>query len=118
MGTLGVAKKSVTPERVIEHQILALLRSKGIYCWKQPSSGYFDTKINRFRKQASPYAINGVSDILGILKDGRFLAIECKSAKGKASLHQKAFIDSINNNKGLAFIATSWQQVQELLKDL
>ena len=91
------------------------LRSKGIFCWKNVTGGYYDSKIKRFRKQSSPYAINGTSDILAILKDGRFLAIECKSKYGKATPDQLMFIERINFNGGLAFVAKSLEEVQEKL---
>ena len=103
------------PEFQVEAQILAYLRSINIWCWKNPTSGFFDTKINRFRKHSSPYAINGVGDILGILPNGRFLSIEVKSDKGKLSEHQKVFIEKINSNNGLAIIARSVEDVKKCL---
>ena len=103
------------PEKVIEQHILMWLRSKGVFCWKNVTGGYFDPKIKRFRKQSSPYAINGSSDILGILRDGRFLAIECKSKYGKATPDQLMFIERINFAGGLAFVAKSLEEVKEKL---
>ena len=103
------------PENIIESQILYYLRSKGIFCWKQPSAGFFDTKLKRFRKHASPYVIGGISDILGILSDGRFLAIEVKSKTGRPTKEQLTFIENINKRGGVAFVARSIQEVDEKL---
>lgn len=105
------------PERVIESEILNWLHYKKIFCWKNVSGGWFDPVRKRFRKQVSRFAINGTSDVLGVLKDGRFLAIEVKAKYGKASPEQLSFIDKINSSGGIAFIAKSVDDVSERLKD-
>lgn len=48
------------------------------------------------------FSFVGCSDILGMLKDGRFLAVECKATGKSASLEQQAFIDQVNGNGGFA----------------
>ena len=62
------------------------------------------------------YAINGVCDILGILPDGRFLGIEVKTQKGVPSENQLNFIKQIIANNGVAFIARSIDETQEILR--
>jgi len=52
----------------------------------------------------------GVSDILGIW-NGKFLAIEVKTERGNLSDHQKRFIDMINREGGIAFVARSVDDV-------
>lgn len=56
---------------------------------------------------------NGISDIIACSNEGRFVAIEVK-APGKlnnTSALQDHFIDSINNNNGVAFAADSMEIV-------
>lgn len=106
----------VKPERIIETEILYYLRKNKIFTWKNVTGGYFDPVRKIFRKQTSPYAINGTSDVLGILPDGKFLAIEVKSKVGRPSPEQLFFIDKINSFGGLAFIARSVDDVMEKLK--
>lgn len=60
----------------------------------------------------------GCSDILGQLTDGRFLAVECKSKKGKATPEQVAFLERINGNGGLGFIAKNCADVFRALRDI
>jgi hypothetical protein len=48
---------------------------------------------------------------------GRVLAIEVKSATGRASPEQIAFIDKVNSFGGLGFIARSVEDVQAALRD-
>ena len=57
-----------------------------------------------------------MSDILGVI-EGRFLAIEVKSAKGVVSPEQRVFLARINQEGGIAFVARNVDQVaRELYK--
>lgn len=59
----------------------------------------------------------GTCDFEGYDKHGRFVAIECKRPKGgRVSIEQKQRIDDINEKGGVAFVATSGQQVLETLR--
>lgn len=104
--------KESLKEADIEHLILNYLNGlKDCVAWKNPTVGYFDAKKGVFRKQVSRYAINGVSDILGIYK-GRMLAIEVKRPQNKERPdHQTHFINMINRHGGIAFFATSIDDV-------
>jgi len=57
---------------------------------------------------------NGGSDIIGIALDGRFLAVECKTATGRASPDQLRFIDAVNKAGGRAGIARSAQEAVDI----
>lgn len=105
----------VIPEKIIQAQILNYLTMNGLYIWRNNSTAVFDASKKVFRKARSKHSINGSSDILGILPDGRFLAIEVKSATGRASPDQIKFINAINSNGGLAFIARS---IDDVIKHL
>ncbi len=45
--------------------------------------------------------LRGVSDILGILPDGRLLAVECKTTKGNMTADQDEFQTRISENNGV-----------------
>jgi hypothetical protein len=49
--------------------------------------------------------INGVADIIGLLPGGRFLAVECKSSRGRQSDAQRAFQLMVERSGGLYIIA-------------
>lgn len=102
--------KRKSPEKAIENAILSFLWAEKIYCWKNETQGTFDPIRKTFRKH--PNKKKGVSDILGILPDGRFLAIEVKSKVGRLSPDQKAFIEDIVARDGIAFVARSIEDVQ------
>ena len=88
-------------ESEITKEIRRYLDLKRIFHWKNwqgPMSG-----------------VNGVSDIIGILPGGRFLAIEVKTDRGKATPKQERFIEEINHGGGLAFVARSVEDVMKKL---
>jgi hypothetical protein len=87
-------------EKDVQVSITQYLTLIGIYHWKQNNTG-----IKKDNGSWIPSNLPGVSDILGILKDGRFLAIEVKRPGGKATPAQLEFIENININGGVAFVA-------------
>lgn len=87
-------------EKEITHSIRSLLKQFGIFHWKV-WQGLGSTP--------------GVPDIVGIY-DGRFMAIEVKTERGKLSPHQEKFIQNINAHGGIAFVARNIDDVIENLK--
>lgn len=78
----------------------------------------FDAKVSGgFRAKNKWEKICGDPvDILGILPDGRFLAIEVKKdSKGKPSKGQIEFLSTINQSNGVGFVAFSLKCVKENL---
>ena len=92
-------------EKVIENSILTFLKANRVFCWKNESVGVFDVKRGIFRKKHGHRMVGG-SDILGIYKN-KFLAIEVKAPKKYATKEQKAFLDSVNIQGGIGFVARS-----------
>jgi len=106
--------KKKSPEKVIEYEILQLLKSRGVFCWKNDRQGTFDPTKRVFRANKNPHKIKGVSDILGIFF-GKFLAIEVKSKTGRVSPEQSEFLSNVNKNGGIAFVARSSKDVEDYL---
>jgi hypothetical protein len=63
------------------------------------------------------FGTRGMSDILGILPDGRALAVECKTVNGKLSDFQNEFLNAIRRNNGIAIVARSVDDVELGLKE-
>lgn len=104
------------PEKVIQRRILTFLKEIGIYAWHNKTTGIFDPKKKIFRRPVTSFEQKGIADILGILPDGRFLAIEVKSKTGRLSPDQREFIRQIQANNGIAFISRSVTQTFDQLK--
>lgn len=101
-------------EAQVQNQVLCYLSAKKIYHWRQ-NTGSFKVNDRYIRS-----GMKGISDILGILPDGRFLAIEVKRSKGgRVSPEQQAFLQAIKDNNGIALVINSLDQlIDELNKIL
>jgi hypothetical protein len=98
-------------EKEIQNQILEYLYNRGVFCWRQNTVGVYDEKRGCYIRNNSRYVIRGVSDILGVLPNGRILAIEVKSRKGKVSPDQEAFLKNVLLKGGVAILARSLEDV-------
>lgn len=58
----------------------------------------------------------GSSDGIGFTKDGRFLAVEVKTDKGKPTEDQINFIAAVNRAGGIAFITRSVEEALKIVK--
>ena len=100
-----------TPNRRLEAgaltEVMTALKSHSSVAWaKRQNTGSL-----RVGKRFIRFGWVGCSDIVGQMIDGRFLAIECKAPKGKATPEQSAFISKINSNGGVAFVARNCADV-------
>jgi len=98
-----------TPEGLVLGAIMDYLKARQIYAWRNNSGAVKvgTPEASRYVR----YGRKGSSDILGILDDGRFLAIEVKSAKGKATPEQVEFLADITKRGGVAFVARSIEDI-------
>jgi hypothetical protein len=103
-------------EKEIEKNILYFLDEIGIFAWKNQSVGIFDPKKKIFRKNHSKFAIKGVSDIIGLLANGRALFIEVKAKKGILSDDQRIFLVKAQDNGAVAFVSRSVEQTFDQLR--
>ena len=116
-------------EKDIQRQIMHLLayHPKVVMSWRQNSGSVrildpkYPNQTPRYLKVTWNYKgepVNGISDIVGVLNDGRFLAIEVKRPKGKPTKAQQFFIDLVNEAGGLAFVARSLEEVEKVLSKI
>lgn len=59
----------------------------------------------------------GSSDIIGIAPDGRFLAVEVKTDKGRERPEQVVFREAVSRAGGIAYVARSPKEAVDLLTD-
>lgn len=104
------------PEKQIQNDIMGWLQAKGVFRFQINNSVTFDRLQGRYRKKNRWY-VYGVSDIVGIYKN-RFLAIEVKTGKGRASIHQKLFLQDVINAGGIALIARSVEDLEKQLGEV
>ncbi len=96
-------------ESEIQQDIMKLLASHPKVAWAYVTS----TGTFRGMKGGRPITIGfpGMADIIGQLRDGRLLAIEVKKPSNYPTKEQKKFLDDVNKNKGVAFMADSIDSV-------
>lgn len=98
-------------ETELVKQCLELLKWKGILAWRQNTGGV------KYGKQFVRFGEPGLSDILGVWADGRFLAIECKVGRNKLSDNQQAFLDNVEKAGGLALVVRDVKDLESVMRD-
>jgi hypothetical protein len=99
----------MTPEGKIVKECLEWLTTNGYYCWRNNSGAV------RSGGRMVRYGKIGSSDILGIMPDGRFMAIECKVKGGRCTSDQVNFIVAIHERGGFVRIVHS---LEELIQEV
>ncbi len=101
-------------ESAIKGEIMQWLALQKIFAWVNTSTGIYDPTRGCFRKLNGRGQRKGTSDVLGIYK-GRPLAIEIKRPGGKPTDDQVRFIEDFKTHGGIAFVATS---IEDVIKHL
>ena len=94
-------KQKILSEKAITKQIRDWLKLSHIFHWKQ---------IGGLGLPA------GIADIIGIFR-GKFLAIEVKRPGNKLSDKQKAFLENVEKEGGIAIVAYSVNDVVSRLSE-
>lgn len=63
------------------------------------------------------YGLKGSPDIIGILNDGRFLGVECKSGKNDIKGSQIDFKEQVEKRNGVYIVAWSTDDLEKVLGD-
>lgn len=100
-------------ERDVLKACLDYLHIQGIFCWRTNNIPA-PTSDGHFRRFVG---LRGVSDLLGVCKDGRFLAVECKSSTGKLSSYQEEFQRRVAELGGVACVVRSVDELEADLKE-
>jgi hypothetical protein len=101
-------------ETALVRACLDYLRLRGVLAWRQNTSG-LRRQDRRGRTFWAPAALVGISDIIGILPGGRFLALEAKVGKRQPTAEQLLFLEAIATAGGLAGVVRSLKDLEALL---
>ena len=117
-------KPFVPLEKDVQTSILHLLARHPKVAWASRfNSGAAWLKAKGGRERPVKFnTCDGCSDILGQMRDGRFLAIEVKrpgwkKPKDQHEFEQEDFLRRVTQNRGVAFFATSPQEVADMLSN-
>lgn len=95
----------------VQWLVKAEAENHGAYLWRNNTGGTYD-KTGRFIRYG---LCVGSSDLIGLLPDGKFLAIEVKLPGKKPTENQQKFLNWINEKGGISFVATSKEDVKKKL---
>jgi hypothetical protein len=101
----------MNPESKLMHQIMAALSEKGCFVLRTNSGVYYDSQGNRIT-----IGFKGLSDLVGFRPDGKFFALEIKTATGRPSPEQIKFIDFCRSKSIPAGIARSVEEALQILE--
>jgi hypothetical protein len=108
-------KLQYATEHQIQSQILDYLHLRNIFAWRNNTGGF--ANFSKGKKYFVRYGLKGSGDIFSVYK-GKFISIEVKSWKGIVSDEQKDFMEKINSNGGIAFIARNIDDVIKVYRNL
>ena len=118
-----MAKFRLKPLVPSEHQIQSACLEYLAVCprvaWaERMNTGAINIPVPGGKDRFIRFGFPGCSDIIGMLKDGRFLAVEVKSATGRATEAQEAFLSQVATYSGVAGIVRSVEALKALLERL
>ena len=96
----------MTAESELNRAILGYLQTIGVFAWRC-NSGALKNADGVWVK----YGRKGMADILGILPGGKLLAIEAKVGRAMPTKEQRAFLDEVRVNGGVAILAYTLDDV-------
>lgn len=100
-------------ETALVRAVLDYLEIRGIWAWRQ-NSGAFEGEY-KGKKRFMRFGIKGMSDILGVMPDGRFLAIECKVKPNKPTPDQLEFLGNVKRRGGVACLCWNIDDVMDAI---
>jgi len=111
-------KPSTEPsEAEILRAIMALLKRhpRVAQCWRQNSGTFAERNRDGSMRYVRANTAKGMSDIMGVLRDGKTLAIEVKSRTGRMRPGQEEFLATIRAAGGVAGVCRSVEDAVALL---
>jgi len=99
------------PEAAALMEVLKALRSNSAVAWCERQNSGAAQVGGRFIR----FGWRGCSDVLGMMKDGRLLAVECKAPGGRLRPEQKEFLLLVRRFGGVAFVAHDCRDVVSAL---
>lgn len=95
------------PEAAALCEVLKALRAHPAVIWCERMNSGAARVGDRFIR----FGFTGCPDVIGQLRDGRFLGCEVKSATGRARPEQTLFLARVNQAGGLGFVARNCRDV-------
>lgn len=95
------------PEAAALLEVLKVLRHHPAVAWCERQN----TGAAKVGERFIRFGWRGCSDLIGMMKDGRLLAVEVKAPSGKLRTEQAEFLSLVRRFGGVAFVARSLSDV-------
>jgi len=104
----------MTPEGLVVAACLEYLRLRGILAWRNNSGAATigEGSGRRFVR----FGLVGSADIIGVMPGGRFLAVECKAARGRLSEAQGEFLRRVQDAGGVACVVHGVDELEDVIR--
>jgi hypothetical protein len=99
-------KRLPTKEKNVLNACVQYLTLKG-YVVIRNNTGAFVSQGQNGKKRLIKFGQTGSSDIIACSKEGKFVAVECKSDTGKVTPYQSDFLRRVESNNGIAVVVRS-----------
>ena len=100
------------PEAAALVEVLKVLRNHPAVAWCERQNTGAAKVDGRFIR----FGWRGCSDLIGMMKDGRLLAVECKAPGGQLRPEQKEFLSLVRRFNGVGIVARNALDIIERLK--
>ncbi|MEK9694528.1 MAG: VRR-NUC domain-containing protein [Candidatus Poseidoniales archaeon] len=104
--------RKVERETDILRSICDYLTLKKHFFWRANNIPAYDTERKTFRAMPK-YSMHGTPDLI-VIKDGFFIGLEVKNAKGRLSTAQKAFAKLCKDTGAEYYVVRSIDDVKEI----
>jgi hypothetical protein len=110
---LTARRQNRHPEQGVLNAVIKVLRLHPNVSWiVRMNSGAYRMPDGRYVRFGFP----GCPDLLGQMRDGRLLAIEVKSSKGRLTDEQEFVLAKIRANNGVSGVARSIEDAVEIVE--
>lgn len=99
-------------------EYLNLRHDLGFFWRAGQTTAFYRPELGRMTKQRGVGYIDGIADILGILKGGRFFACEVKRPGGKMRPDQALFLKEIESRGGVALVTRSVDELEKQVGEI
>jgi hypothetical protein len=107
--------KPIPLESEVLKQVLQYLYIRGVFCWRQNQGAMITEGAGSKRRVVRFASVKGISDIVGMTPEGRFVAIEVKRPGRQLEQHQEEFLQRVRDHGGVAGCVHSVEECAALL---
>lgn len=94
-------KRKKQTESALVAAVIKLLRMHGCYVWRQHQG------LMRVDGRMIRFGSIGLPDVIGVTKNGRMIAVECKTARGVVTGNQRKTMRELAKREALVYIIRS-----------